>query len=352
MVREIAGCRGLEQQLILTGQHTGLDRYFEALPPGSLHHLPCDPRGRSDGQLRECIHAAVSKHLSRERPHLVLVQGDTTSALAGALAARDFGIPLGHIEAGLRSFDLTQPWPEEGNRVAIDALSDILFAPTEAAARNLAADPRVKGSVYVTGNTGIDALLHVRDKLRDLPEETPKSDRRIILVTCHRKENDGAGVRSICAALKRLVGALPVEVVLPLHPNRHVRQRLEGLLREEPHISLVEPLEHEDMVRLMRRCWLILTDSGGLQEEGPALGKPVLVLRSVTERGEAIESENIELVGTDEDRIVGGVASLFEDEERYSRMSRPCLPFGDGRAAPRIVTAMGQWFGSSRSRVA
>ena len=341
LVRALAERPWVWQEVVLTGQHTGLAAMCGRATRTDLRELDCAPRGRTAMKLRETLHRVLAGHLKQAPADLVLVQGDTASAFAGALAARDCGVPLGHVEAGLRSFDLRQPWPEEGNRVAIDALSDLLFAPTEAAARNLAADWRVKGRVFVTGNTGIDALFEARSRLPAATAE--EQDRKTILVTCHRKENRGEPVRAVCAALKRLVRELPLRVELPLHPNRHVRGEIEALLGGEEWISLREPLEHEDMVALIDRSWLILTDSGGLQEEGPALGKPVLVLRNVTERGEAVETENVALVGTATERIVAAVTALLDDEERYARMARPSLPFGDGRASARIADAIEAW---------
>jgi UDP-N-acetylglucosamine 2-epimerase (non-hydrolysing) len=340
LVRTLAERPWVWQEVVLTGQHVGLGPMFESGLRAELRELDCEPRGRTAIKLRETLHRVLCGHLKHAPADLVLVQGDTASAFAGALAARDCGIPLGHVEAGLRSFNLREPWPEEGNRTAIDAFSDLLFAPTEAAAGNLATDWRVKGQVFVTGNTGIDALFEAR-KAR--PPATQEQGRKTILVTCHRKENQGEPVRAICAALKRLVREHPLRIALPLHPNRHVRGELEALLAGEEWISLLEPLEHGEMVALIDRSWLLLTDSGGLQEEGPALGKPVLVLRNVTERGEAVETESIALVGTGTEAIVSAVSALLEDPERYQRMARPCLPFGDGRASMRIADAIEGW---------
>jgi UDP-N-acetylglucosamine 2-epimerase (non-hydrolysing) len=338
LTRAIAARRDLRHEVILTGQHRGLSGMFEA---DVVKDLSCDPRGRTAPRLREALHRAIYPHLSASRADLVLVQGDTASAFAGALAARSCGVPIGHVEAGLRSFDLKQPWPEEGNRTAIDALAELLFAPTEAAAANLAADWRVKGRVFVTGNTGIDALLQARKPIA--PPQAAAGE-RTILVTCHRKENQGGPIRTICTALRRIVREFPLRVVLPLHPNPHVRRELESLLGDEPRISLIEPLDHGEMVCLMDASWLILTDSGGLQEEGPALGKPVLVMRNVTERQEAVATDNIELVGTETAEIVRAVSRLLRDPDRYARMSRPAFPFGDGSASERILAAIDGWF--------
>lgn len=348
LAREIAARGRFDHQLLLTGQHPGLARHFGGLAENVVRELPYDPRGRTAARLRETLHALLCGHFRRETIDLVLVQGDTASALAGALAAHDCGIPLGHVEAGLRSHDLKQPWPEEGNRVVIDALATLLFAPTEAAAENLQRDWRVKGRIFVTGNTGIDALLQAR---RGAAPD-PAAPRKTIFATCHRKENMGEPLRNVCSALRRLVEALPVEVVFPLHPNRHVRAEVEGLIGKMAHIHLVEPMEHQDSVALIERCWLVLSDSGGLQEEGPALGKPVLVLRNVTERAEAIGTSNIELVGTRTDRIIAAVTALIADPKRYARMARPAFPFGDGRAAPRIIDEVEGWLKQRSAAVA
>ena len=346
LARALAARPRLEPRVLLTGQHGGLAGAFDCVP---VEELPFDPRGRSATKLREALHRMLCGRFRSEAPELVLVHGDTTSALAGALAARDCGIAVGHVEAGLRSFDMQRPWPEEGNRMAIDALSSLLFAPTEAAARNLAADWRVKGRVHVTGNTGIDALFAA---LEVPGPSRGRGDRRILLVTCHRKENQGAATARVCAAVKRLVRALPLEAAVPLHPNRHIRAEVEALLAGTEHVRLLEPLGYTQMVRLIDRAWAILSDSGGLQEEGPAVGRPVLVLRDTTERPEAVACGNAKLIGTDEERIVAEVTALFEDEACYAAMSRPAFPFGDGKAAPRIAAAIEAWFQERRRRVA
>jgi UDP-N-acetylglucosamine 2-epimerase len=345
VVRALAARPRLRQRVVLTGQHGGLRSTFETLT-SDLLELPCDPRGRTAPKLREALHRHLCGHFQRDPADLVLVQGDTASAFAGALAAKDCGIPIGHVEAGLRSGDLSHPWPEEGNRIAIDALSDLLFAPTERAAANLRADWRATGEVHVTGNTGIDALLHMRDRIPDIPPS------RTILVTCHRRENQGAAYAAIAGALKRIVRELAVDIVVPLHLNRHVRAEAEASLGCEPRIRLLEPADHETMVRLMLGARLILTDSGGLQEEGPALGRPVLVIRGTTERPEALETGNVALVGSDPEAIFAAVRDVLADPDRLARMSRPAFPFGDGHAAPRIVAACEAWLGRRRTRAA
>jgi len=340
VARALAARKAVEHRLILTGQHSGLVRYF-GQPEGSVRELDFDPSGRTRREFRKALRARLCSDFRRKRIDLVLVHGDTTSAVAGAFAARDCGIPVGHVEAGLRSFDLRQPHPEEGHRIAIDALAELLFAPTFEAAENLRREGRVRGSIRVTGNSGIDALLQMRARLE--PRRPDNDQRRLLLVTCHRNENRHGPVQAVCDALKRLVIELPVRVVTPLHPNRHARRAVEAALAGTEHIELTEPLDHEGMVRLMDESWLILTDSGGLQEEAPALGRPVLVLRNVTERPEALATGNIELVGTDTDRIVAAVAGLVADEAKYARMARPAFPFGDGHASERIAAAIAEW---------
>lgn len=338
VVAAIAARPGLTISLLLTGQHKGLEGHF---PGRDIAAFTLDLREHSVGELRERLHFAVSAHLARHRPDLVMVQGDTTSALAGALAAHELRIPIAHVEAGLRSHDYAQPYPEEDNRVAIDAMADLLFAPTMVAAANLAAEPAVRGTVSVTGNSGIDALLEAAARVA--PPPSSGKERRIILVTSHRRENGGPALASICTALKRLVAELPVEIVFALHDNPHRRAAFSAALGGVEGVRLTDALPYEDMVREMMGAWIILTDSGGLQEEGPALGRPVLVMRGVTERVEA--PANVELVGTDPDEIVAAVHRLLMNEIRYARMAQPALPFGDGQAAPRIAVAVERFLG-------
>lgn len=337
VARALRRLEGVEHQILLTGQHGGLEPYFDS--GQGVRRLRFDPRDRSVERLRTALRALLCGRFRRQPIDLVLVHGDTTSAAAGALAARDCGIPLAHVEAGLRSFDLDEPWPEESHRVAIDALADLLFAPTEDAASNLRREPRVGGRIFVTGNTGIDALFRVERPAGPMAPD----ERRTVLATCHRRENRGEPARAVCEAIKRMAAELPVRVAAPLHLNPLARGPFETALTGLDHVELLEPQDHEAMVRLMESSWLVLTDSGGLQEEAPALGKPVLVLRNVTERPEALATGNIELVGTDPDRIYAAVAGLLADEAKYARMARPAFPFGDGHASERIAEAVWEW---------
>ena len=282
------------------------------------------------------VRAALERLLPLDPPDLLVVQGDTSSALGGALAARALGISLAHVEAGLRTHDPTQPWPEEENRVTIDRLSDLLFAPTSANAANLRGE-NVHGLVHVTGNSGIDALVALVGPLPLKPDRPwwPKRH-STMLVTCHRRENWGVGLERLAEALITLSGMrVQSDVLLP--PNAAITERLIGLLGHHPGIRLVAPLSHEATIDAMRRADLILSDSGGMQEEAPALGVPLLVLRDKTERPEAIASGSIELVGTNPDRIIAAVERLRHDRGVQKAMTTPALPFGNGRSAPRIA---------------
>ena len=341
----LAPLGNVDHRLILTGQHAGLARHFAAVEA----ELPRDPTPRTPARLRERLHGLLAPLLHGLAPHLVLVHGDTSSAVAGALAARDHGIPIGHVEAGLRSFDLSQPWPEEGNRIVIDVLSTLLFAPTRQAARNLGGDGRVRGAVHVTGNTGIDAVL--REAARIPPRERVRDGGRpLIAVTCHRKENQGRETEAVCRAVRMIARTLDADIAFVLHANPLVRAPFERRLGREPNVRLLEPLDYAAMVRLIDRATLLLTDSGGLQEEGPALGKPVLVMRNVTERPEALASDHLQLVGTDAAAIFTAVAALLADPERLARLAAPSFPFGDGQAAPRIAAAIHRWFEARERR--
>jgi UDP-N-acetylglucosamine 2-epimerase (non-hydrolysing) len=276
-------------------------------------------------------------HELRGRPELLIVQGDTSSAMGGALAGFAAGVAVAHVEAGLRSHDPAMPWPEESYRVAIDAGADLLFAPTKLAAANLRAEG-VAGSIFVTGNSGIDALLKVAAELP--PPRLHDGGLPRLLVTCHRRENWGAGLAGVADALARLAaeGAARIEVLL--HPNRHVAEAIERRLGGRPGIALLAPCSHRVIVERMRECDLMLSDSGGVQEEAPALGVPLLVLRDKTERPEALATGNMRLVGTDSDRILREVRHLLASPVARAAMTRPAFPYGDGRAGPRIAAAI------------
>ena len=279
--------------------------------------------------------------LLAEKPDWVLIQGDTTTAMVGALAAFYRRIRVAHVEAGLRTWDKFQPFPEEINRKIADAVCDLHFAPTEVARENLLREGVDAASVVVTGNTVIDALLEVAGRDYDWREgelsRIPR-DKRLILVTAHRRENFGAPLMEICAALKEIAERyMDAHVIYPVHLNPNVRSVAFDLLSGVENVTLTDPLEYLPLAQLMKASYLVLTDSGGLQEEAPGLGKPVLVLREVTERPEGVTAGTVKLVGTDRRRIVEETARLFDDRTEYERMSRAINPYGDGRAGERIV---------------
>lgn len=294
--------------------------------------------------------------LETERPDIVLVQGDTTTAFAIALAAFYLKVPIGHVEAGLRTFDKYQPFPEEINRRLIGHLADLHFAPTLTAKANLLAEGIPEQRIYVTGNTVVDALLMILERTTSevcLPPEVSglAKDRRIILVTAHRRENFGERLANICHAIREIVAkASDVEVLYPVHMNPNVRNTVSSLLRGVERVHLIEPLNYVSFVHLMARSYLILTDSGGIQEEAPALKKPVLVLRECTERPEAIEAGAAKLVGTDPTRIVEETLHLLRDGDAYRRMASAPNPFGDGHAAERIVKILTEVLENERPR--
>lgn len=287
----------------------------------------------------------------RAKPDRIVVHGDTATAMAAALAGFQRKIPVAHVEAGLRTYDLASPWPEEMNRRVVDLTSDLLFAPTQQAKSNLALE-QLSGRVIVTGNTVIDALDMVTAMIDRSPQLRARLDaqhpeistgRRMVLVTGHRRENMGAGLRGICAALATLAERPDIDIVYPVHLNPNVLGPVTALLGGRENIHLIPPQSYLGFVRLMQRADLILTDSGGVQEEAPTLGKPVLVTRDVTERPEALAAGTARLVGTDTARIVGEVSGLLDDSGAYRAVSECANPYGDGRAADRIVaTLMGR----------
>jgi UDP-N-acetylglucosamine 2-epimerase (non-hydrolysing) len=290
--------------------------------------------------------------LAAETPDLVLVQGDTTTTLAAALAAFYHRIPVGHVEAGLRTGDLRQPFPEEMNRLLTSRVTDLHFAPTARSAENLIAEGVPRDRIYVSGNTGIDAVLYVRGALESGALEAPPwpwldASRRLIVMTSHRRENFGDGFLRAMRALARIATRPDVEIVYPVHRNPNVLEPAHELLGGRANIHLIEPLAYVPFVDLMRRACLIITDSGGIQEEAPSLGKPVLVLREKTERPEAVEAGTVKLVGTDEERIVAETVRLLDDSAEYSRMTRVHNPYGDGQACGRIGGILSEYFGEN-----
>lgn len=335
----------LNVRILATGQHRELtaraladfgltaDVDLDLMRPG---------QGLADLTARALV--ALNEAFDRNRPDLVLAQGDTSTVLASALACHYQKIPFGHVEAGLRTHRRYSPFPEEKNRVLTSHLATLHFCPTAAARRNLLAEGIDPESIHVTGNTVIDALLMMADRPIRLPI-TPATD-RYILVTAHRRENWGDPLEQIGQGLRDLIDRNPdLSLVFPVHPNPRVREVVAAHLGDSERVHLIEPVGYPEFVTLMKGSYLIVTDSGGIQEEAPALGKPVLVLRDQTERPEAVAAGTVRLVGPDRSKLVEAVEELHKDPEAYARFARVVNPFGDGHASGRISRAIGDWLG-------
>jgi len=351
LVRRMRSESNFDVCVCVTGQHREmLDQVlgaFEVKPDRDLNlMLP----GQTLFQSTSRILAALEPVLAEERPDLTIVQGDTTTTFCGALASFYQNVPVAHVEAGLRTGDLRQPFPEELNRVLTSRMAALHFAPTEEAAANLRREGIGPDCIYVTGNTGIDAVLYVGDaleqgRLKPATNFVSRRDRKLIAVTAHRRESFGDGFERICNALVLLADRPDVEIVYPVHPNPNVQDPVNRLLRGKPNIHLIAPLDYVAFVDLMRRAYLLMTDSGGIQEEGPSLGKPVLVLREKTERPEAVRAGTVKLVGTCTERIVQEAMRLLEDGQEYERMSHVHNPYGDGASSTRITGLIRSFLG-------
>jgi UDP-N-acetylglucosamine 2-epimerase (non-hydrolysing) len=301
--------------------------------------------------------AHLEKVFSEAHPSLAVVQGDTTTSLSAALCAFYARVPIAHVEAGLRTFDRHEPFPEEMNRVLLGRLATLHFAATEGAARNLRRDGVAQEQIEVTGNTGIDAVLSIRSALESgrMTNESQlrfNPERKLIVVTAHRRESFGNEFENICRAFLELSSRADAQIVWPLHPNPSVQNAARKILRDDPNILLTDPLDYVPFVDLMRRAYLLITDSGGIQEEGPSLGKPVLVVRNKTERHEAISAGTVKLVGTEQAAIVREAARLLDDSVEYARMARQHNPYGDGNASARIVRRVAAYLSGEQTRAA
>lgn len=354
----IKALRGSDSRLdlvtVATAQHRSmLDQVltlFDICPDVDLDMLT--PR-QTLGGLTQRLLAELVPLLSAHQPDVVLVQGDTTTAFAASLAAYYNRIPVAHLEAGLRTGDIWSPYPEEANRRLIACLSGLHLAPTPASAANLRAESVAGHTVVVTGNTVIDALLWTVARSRGYGdpalEDLDRDPAPVLLVTAHRRESWGRPLRQVGAALAELAAREPrLRIVIPVHRNPVVREALLPPLAGHPNITVVEPLDYAGFCQLMNRSHLILTDSGGVQEEAPSLGKPVLVMRETTERLEGVQAGTARLVGTDPAAIIGAVRSLLHDQAAYRRMANAVNPYGDGDAAQRVVGALSRFLGSGR----
>jgi UDP-N-acetylglucosamine 2-epimerase (non-hydrolysing) len=343
LIREIQSRGELAVRICVTAQHRAmLDQVLEAFQVTPDYDLDVMRPNQTLSGLTARILEALEPVLADAAPDTIIVQGDTTTTLAGALAGFYHRIPVAHVEAGLRTGDLAHPFPEEMNRVLTSRLASLHFAPTPGTAANLSAEGLPEASIYVTGNTGIDAVLYVRDALESgmivgsFRWPCPNNGRKLIVVTSHRRENFGEAFVREMRALARLAERRDVEIIYPVHRNPNVLGPAHELLGGRANVHLLEPVPYVPFVDLLRRAYFLITDSGGIQEEAPSLGKPVLVMREKTERPEAVEAGTVKLVGTDEERIVEEATRLLDDFAEYSRMTRIHNPYGDGQASRRI----------------
>ncbi|MDH2236113.1 UDP-N-acetylglucosamine 2-epimerase (non-hydrolyzing) [Pigmentiphaga sp. GD03639] len=347
--KALMAAKGVQAEVCVTGQHREmLDQVLDWFRMKPAYDLSVMKKNQSLSDITSRILTRMDEVLSASRPNLVLVHGDTSTTFAGALAAFYHKIPVGHVEAGLRTHNLLSPWPEEANRQLTSVLTRFHFAPTTTAQRNLQGEGIAASNIHVVGNTVVDALLETAARLKSETLELEmrarfsfiRQDARMILVTGHRRENFGAGFEQICAALKQLAQRKDLDIVYPVHLNPQVREPVQRVLGKIRNVHLIEPCDYMSFVWLMQRSYLILTDSGGVQEEAPSLGKPVLVMRDTTERPEAVEAGTVKLVGTDSDRILDEAWALLDSTEKYRAMAERHNPYGDGRAAERIVSCL------------
>lgn len=355
VVRELLKHPEIETKVCLTAQHREmLDQVVDLFQLPVDYDLDIMKQGQSLYDITDRVLLGLKEVLEKEKPDLVLVHGDTTTTFSATLSAFYQQIDVGHVEAGLRTGNMYSPFPEEANRRLTSVLTALHFAPTETARQNLLKENQKDDHIFTVGNSVIDALLATVKKdyvfedkeLRDIEEH-----KRIILVTTHRRENLGEPMRNVYRALRRLVETVPdTEVVFPVHRNPLVRQAVKEVLDGVPGIHLVDPMEYEPFTNLMARSAIILTDSGGIQEEAPSLGKPVLVLRDTTERPEAVASGTVKLVGTDEDKVYNTAYKLLTDEKAYKEMAESINPYGDGHTSERIVQAILYFYGISEKK--
>nr|WP_168788952.1 UDP-N-acetylglucosamine 2-epimerase (non-hydrolyzing) [Paraburkholderia aromaticivorans] len=353
IVRELKKRTGIVCRVCVTAQHREmLDQVLSLFQIVPNYDLDLMKPGQTLGSLTGRVLESLDPVLEQVKPDLVMVHGDTTTTMAATLAAYYRQIPVAHVEAGLRTGNIYSPWPEEANRKIAGALATIHFAPTEQAKANLLLEGIGSNHILITGNTVIDALLMVKSRLesdptleREMQSRFPflmdAQDHRMILVTGHRRENFGVGFEGICQALAQIAAKYPTSrVVYPMHLNPNVREPVQRILGNIDNITLIEPQDYLPFVYLMNRAWLILTDSGGIQEEAPSLGKPVLVMRDTTERPEAVSAGTVRLVGTDTQRIVSAVTELWDFPQTYREMSRAHNPYGSGFSSRIIADAL------------
>ncbi|SFO20911.1 non-hydrolyzing UDP-N-acetylglucosamine 2-epimerase [Sphingomonas sp. OK281] len=351
VIRALAATPGLVVRTCVTAQHRGLlDQVLAIADLVPDIDLDLMEPGQTLDRLTARLLTGLGEVMDAEKPDLVMVQGDTATAMTGALAAYYRKVPVAHVEAGLRSGDIYQPWPEEVNRRIVAPIAALHFAPTDTAANALRRETIAEATIHVTGNTVIDALHWTADRVAADPTLAAGLDaiaarfagQRIVLVTTHRRENFGDGMAAIARAIGRIAERDDVAVLFPVHPNPNVVSVMDAILGDRANVARIEPLDYPHFVRALGMAEIVLTDSGGVQEEAPALGKPVLVMRETTERPEGVAAGTAKLIGTDEDRIVSEIFTLLDDSAVYAAMARAHNPFGDGHAAGRIAKTIAE----------
>ncbi|HHV74790.1 MAG TPA: UDP-N-acetylglucosamine 2-epimerase (non-hydrolyzing) [Thermoanaerobacterium sp.] len=357
LVKELESASDIETVVCVTAQHRDmLDqvlRLFNVIPKYDLDVMK---ESQSLSDITSSVLRGLDDVLGKEKPDLILVHGDTTTTFVAALSAFYKKIKIGHVEAGLRSFDKWFPYPEEMNRKLTGALSDLHFAPTQTAKDNLLKEGVDESSIFVTGNTVIDAMKYTvkenyifRD---DRLNEVDYKNRKVIVVTAHRRENWGLPIENICNALRKIaIDFKDTYIIYPVHKNPVVRDMVFSILDNLDNVLLLNPIDTDEMHNLLKRCYMVMTDSGGLQEEVPSLGKPVLVLRDVTERPEAVKAGTVKIIGTDFDRVYSEAKLLLTDKDEYDKMANAVNPYGDGNASRRIVQAIKYAFGLTDEKV-
>lgn len=354
LVKELRRSSLFNVKVCVTAQHREmLDQVLRLFSVSPDYDLNLMRAGQDLTEITLRVLSEMQPVLAETAPDMILVHGDTTTAMAAALAAFYAKVPVGHIEAGLRTQNIYSPWPEEMNRRLVSRLASLHFAPTVLAQTSLVAENVKPDTIHVTGNTVIDALFDVIDRL-DNDQELGKTlcdqfdfidpSKKLVLVTGHRRENFGRGFENICMALSRLAQRSDINIIYPVHLNPNVQAPVRRLLNDSPNIRLIDPLEYAPFTYLMQRADIVLTDSGGIQEEAPSLGKPVLVMRENTERPEAVTAGTVRLVGIDADRIVGQVEALLDDPQQYAQMAAAHNPYGDGKASMRIRGVLEEHF--------
>lgn len=343
LVKELEKRKEIESIVVVTAQHRQmLDSVLDTFKIKPNYDLNIMKQGQTLGEITTRALTGLEEVIQKEKPDIVLVHGDTTTTFAGALAAFYNGVSIGHVEAGLRTYDKYSPYPEEMNRQMVDCMTDMYFAPTLMSKENLLKEGKDERKIYVTGNTAIDAMSTTIKNNYTHPElEWIKQNEKMILLTAHRRENLGEPMRNIFKAVKRITDEFSdVKVIYPIHLNPKVREIANEIFDGDDKVHLIEPLEVFDFHNFQNKSYLILTDSGGIQEEAPSLGKPVLVLRDTTERPEGIKAGTLKLVRTDEETIYNETKKLLTNQKEYEKMSRASNPYGDGHASEKIVDAI------------